>query len=149
LSYPQPRKTRTSVNRRPAAALIDTLDGFSRKSTRPGAVLVTLSRSFFRGEEERETGFRSALASMAPSRRIIDVAETDGLDGTIRGLVRAALADAPAVPAVYSIGGGNTAICDAFAAAGRPAPLLIAHTWTTTTSSCCAAVRSAPFCITT
>src|SRR5206468_7421948 len=33
---------------------------------RPGAVLVTLSRSFFRGEEEREMGFRSALRSMQP-----------------------------------------------------------------------------------
>jgi LacI family transcriptional regulator len=33
----------------------------------------------------------------------------------------------PAVPAVYSIGGGNTAILAAFAAAGRPSPLLIAH----------------------
>ncbi len=94
---------------------------------RPGAVLVTLSRSFFRGEEEREMGFRSALRSMTPRRRVIDVTETDGLDATIRGLVREALATAPAVPAVYSIGGGNAAILDAFAAAGRPAPLLVAH----------------------
>jgi DNA-binding LacI/PurR family transcriptional regulator len=36
---------------------------------RPGAVLVTLSRSFFRGDEEREMGFRSGLRSMQPSRR--------------------------------------------------------------------------------
>src|ERR1700760_4419319 len=48
-------------------------------AARPGAVLVTLSRSFFRGEEEREMGFRSALAAMAPDRAIIDVTETDGL----------------------------------------------------------------------
>jgi len=94
---------------------------------RPGAVLVTLSRSFFRGEEEREMGFRSALRSMTPRRRVIDVTETDGLDATIRGLVRAALKDAPAVPAVYSIGGGNSAILEAFAQAGRPAPVLVAH----------------------
>lgn len=53
--------------------------------------------------------------------------ETDGLDATIRGLVRAAPKDAPAVPAVYSIGGGNSAILDAFAPAGRPAPVLVAH----------------------
>jgi LacI family transcriptional regulator len=94
---------------------------------RPGAVLVTLSRSFFRGEEEREMGFRSALRSMPPDRRVIDVTETDGLDATIRGLVLAALQAEADVPAVYSIGGGNTAILDAFAAAGRPAPLFIAH----------------------
>lgn len=94
---------------------------------RPGAVMVTLSRSFFRGEEEREMGFRSALRSMKPGRRVIDVTDTDGLDATIRGLVLKALKNEAAVPAVYSIGGGNTAILAAFAEAGRPAPLLLAH----------------------
>jgi LacI family transcriptional regulator len=94
---------------------------------RPGAVLVTLSRSFFRGEEEREMGFRSALRSMQPGRRVVDVTETDGLDAAIRGLVVKALNAEGAVPAAYSIGGGNTAILDAFAESGRPAPLLIAH----------------------
>jgi LacI family transcriptional regulator len=94
---------------------------------RPGAVLVTLSRSFFRGEEEREMGFRSAVRSMQPSRRVVDVTETDGLDATIRCLVVKALTAEGAVPAAYSIGGGNTAILDAFAESGRPAPLLIAH----------------------
>jgi hypothetical protein len=43
------------------------------------------------------------------------------------GALIEALATAPAIPAVYSIGGGNAAILDAFAAAGRPAPLLVAH----------------------
>ena len=94
---------------------------------RPGAVLVTLSRGFFRGEEEREMGFRAALRAMRPARRVIDVTDTDGLDATIGGLVRAALRDGAPVPAVYSIGGGNTAILGAFAGAGRPPPLLIAH----------------------
>jgi LacI family transcriptional regulator len=94
---------------------------------RPGAVLVTLSRSFFRGEEEREMGFRSALRAMPPDRRVIDVTETDGLDAAIHGLVAGALRTEAAVPAVYSIGGGNTAILEAFADSGRPAPLLIAH----------------------
>jgi LacI family transcriptional regulator len=94
---------------------------------RPGAVLVTLSRSFFRGEEEREMGFRAALRVMQPGRRIIDVTDTDGLDATIGGLVARALRDAGPVPAVYSIGGGNTAILAAFAAAGLRPPLLIAH----------------------
>jgi len=36
-------------------------------------------------------GFRSALRSMQPDRRVIDVTDTDGLDATIRGLVRGAL----------------------------------------------------------
>jgi LacI family transcriptional regulator len=95
---------------------------------RPGAVLVTLSRSFFRGEEEREMGFRAALRSMRPQRRVLEVTDTDGLDATIRGLVlRALRTESGAVPAVYSVGGGNTAILDAFGEAGLPAPVLIAH----------------------
>jgi LacI family transcriptional regulator len=94
---------------------------------RPGAVLVTLSRSFFRGEEEREMGFRSALRSMRPGRRVIEVTETDGLDAPIRDLVLKTLKGESAVPAVYSIGGGNTAILAAFTDAGRPPPLFIAH----------------------
>jgi LacI family transcriptional regulator len=94
---------------------------------RPGAVLVTLSRSFFRGEEEREMGFRSALRSMQPDRPVIDVTETDGLDSAIHGLVLTALESKAAVPSAGSVGGGNTAILAAFAESGRPAPLFIAH----------------------
>jgi LacI family transcriptional regulator len=72
-------------------------------------------------------GFRAALRAMRPQRRVIDVTETDGLDAAIRGLVLEALDTGDPVPAAYSIGGGNTAILDAFAARGRPAPVLIAH----------------------
>jgi LacI family transcriptional regulator len=96
---------------------------------RAGAVLVTLSRSFFRGEEEREMGFRSALRSMRPDRRVIDVTDTDGLDATIRGLVVKALETEAAIPAVYPIGGGNTAILAAFAAAGTGTCGNQAATW--------------------
>ena len=42
-------------------------------------------------------------------------------------MVRTALQGAAAVPAEYSIGGRNTAIPAAFAEAGRPPPLFIAH----------------------
>src|SRR5207342_1995906 len=45
-----------------------------------GTVLVTVSSSSFRGEEEREMGFRAAMRQMAPSRAIREVAETQGLD---------------------------------------------------------------------
>jgi LacI family transcriptional regulator len=55
------------------------------------------------------------------------VTETDGLDATIRGLVLAALQTQADVPAVYSIGGGNTATLYAFAEARRPEPVFIAH----------------------
>lgn len=91
------------------------------------SVLVTLSSSSFRGEEEREIGFRSTMRTLAPGRTIREVSETDGLDASMLGAVTRALADDPAIGAVYSIGGGNTAIVEAFRLAGRvPAPF-IAH----------------------
>jgi LacI family transcriptional regulator len=124
-----PRSTRTAyvgIDNRAAGATAAYLVN-QWLGRRAGPVLVTLSRSSFRGEEEREMGFRSAMRSMRPNRRVIDVTETDGLDRTIRGLVRRALEAEADVPAVYSIGGGNTAILDAFAAVGRPAPVFIAH----------------------
>src|SRR4029453_15023533 len=83
--------------------------------TEPGKVLVTLSRGSFRGEEEREMGFRSTLRRLAPDRSVVELTETDGLDTTMHRQALAALAADPAVNAVYSIGGGNSAIVQAFA----------------------------------
>ena len=48
-----------------------------------GEVLVTLSSSSFRGEEEREIGFRATLRDLAPGRTIHEVTDTDGLDSTM------------------------------------------------------------------
>jgi LacI family transcriptional regulator len=93
----------------------------------PGAVLVTLSRGSFRGEEEREMGFRSTLRRISPTRRLVELTDTDGLDDTIHALVLSALAADPSINAVYSIGGGNRAIVNAFATLGRPYRVFIAH----------------------
>ena len=91
------------------------------------SVLVTLSSSSFRGEEEREIGFRSTMRTLDPGRAIREVSETDGLDATMLAAVTRALERDPAIRAVYSIGGGNTAIVEAFRRAGRaPAPF-VAH----------------------
>jgi LacI family transcriptional regulator len=94
---------------------------------RPGNVLVTLSRDFFRGEEEREMGFRGAMRSRYPNRSLVEIDNSDGLDETMRGLVLAALETDPDISAVYSIGGGNMAIVEAFAATGRTYSVFIAH----------------------
>ena len=92
-----------------------------------GGVLVTLSSSSFRGEEEREIGFRSTLRDLAPDRTIHEVTDTDGLDSTMFEAVGRVLEDEPSVDAVYSIGGGNTATLEAFRAAGRKARVFVAH----------------------
>ncbi|MCW2802251.1 MAG: LacI family transcriptional regulator [Propionibacteriaceae bacterium] len=100
----------------------------SRMSEDPSAsVLVTLSSSSFRGEEEREMGFRSAMRTLAPDRTIREVSETDGLDASMLAAVAHALDDDPAIGAVYSIGGGNTATLEAFRRAGRLPAAFIAH----------------------
>ncbi|MGZ4631257.1 MAG: LacI family DNA-binding transcriptional regulator [Actinomycetes bacterium] len=94
---------------------------------RPGNVLVTLSRGFFRGEEEREMGFRAVMRAGGQARNLVEVTDTDGLDETMRDLVRSTLQDDPRLTAVYSIGGGNRAIVEAFDALDRPCRVFIAH----------------------
>jgi LacI family transcriptional regulator len=96
-------------------------------SAQPGNILVTLSRGFFRGEEEREMGFRAAMRMRAPGRALVDITETDGLDETMRALVRAALLRDPEIVAVYSIGGGNRATVQTFDELNRQCAVFIAH----------------------
>jgi LacI family transcriptional regulator len=90
-------------------------------------VLVTLSSSSFRGEEEREAGFRVAMAELAPDRELRAVPDTDGLDETMRAKVRDLLETEPTIAACYSIGGGNRAIVDVFEELGRPPEVFVAH----------------------
>jgi LacI family transcriptional regulator len=102
----------------------------------PSDVLITLSRNVFRGEGEREVGFRSALRGAG--RGIVDVTDSDGIDATNEGLVLDALQRNPAVQAVYSVGGGNTATLAAFERLGRPCRVFIAHDLDADNRSCCA-----------
>lgn len=91
------------------------------------AVLVLTSRSLFRGEEEREMGFRSWMSTHDTERRLVEISNTDGLDDTSRDLVTAELARSPDIRAVYSIGGGNSGVVDSFAAARRDCEVFIGH----------------------
>ncbi|POX37324.1 LacI family transcriptional regulator [Streptomyces sp. Ru73] len=94
---------------------------------RPGNVLTTISRGFFRGEEEREMGFRSAIRNTQPHRALVEVTDSDGLDATQYDLALAALRRDPAINAVYSMGGGNAATVAAFEELGRECAVFIAH----------------------
>lgn len=93
------------------------------------SVLVTLSSNRFHGEEEREIGFRRALREhqRQPRLTVVEVSEGNGIDGATGVLVSQALREHPAIAAVYSIGGGNTAIVKAFQQAGRICHAFIAH----------------------
>lgn len=94
---------------------------------RPGKVLTTISRGSFRGEEEREMGFRSAMRVADSRRSLVEVTDSDGLDATQRDLVLEALKRDEDIVAVYSMGGGNLATLDAFDALGRPCAVFVAH----------------------
>jgi LacI family transcriptional regulator len=91
----------------------------------PSDVLITVSRTAFRGEGEREVGFRSALRGSG--RGIVEVSGSDGIDATNERLVLDALDRNPNVEAVYSVGGGNTATVAAFDRLGRPCRVFVAH----------------------
>ena len=88
-------------------------------------VLITLSRTVFRGEGEREVGFRSGLRGTG--RTIVEVSDSDGIDATNERLVLEALQRHPDIDAVYSAGGGNTATVAAFEKLGRVCRVFIAH----------------------
>src|SRR4051812_32935988 len=91
----------------------------------PSDVLITLSRNVFRGEGEREVGFRSALRGSG--RQLVEVSDSDGIDATNERLVLEALESNPSVEAVYSVGGGNAATAAAFERLGRDCQVFIAH----------------------
>lgn len=91
----------------------------------PSAVLITLSRTVFRGEGEREVGFRSGLRGSG--RQIVEVSDSDGIDATNERLVLDALQRHPGIGAVYSPGGGNTATVRAFERLGRACRVFVAH----------------------
>jgi LacI family transcriptional regulator len=95
----------------------------------PGSVLVTRGDGTFRGEDEREMGFRATQRTVAPHRRQVDLVNADGRDDDLRRLVLEALAAHPDVVAVYSMYtfGGNRATVEAFAAAGRTYRVFVAH----------------------
>ena len=61
-----------------AAYLIDQMSPDPQVSS-----LVASSSSSFRGEEEREIGFRSSMRTLSPGRVVREVSETDGLDATM------------------------------------------------------------------
>jgi LacI family transcriptional regulator len=93
----------------------------------PGKVLVALSSAHFSGEEERERSFRLALGARFPWLSAVTVSEGFGVDRTTRTIVHDALARHPDIRAVYSIGGGNRAILQAFTDQKRDCSLFAGH----------------------
>jgi LacI family transcriptional regulator len=97
---------------------------------RAGDVLVVRGHGSFRGEDEREMGFRAEMRGRAPSRRLLEVVDEEDRADAVHVGIRELLADNPSVRAVYSMyagAGGNAAVVDAFAAEHRPYDVFVAH----------------------
>ncbi|AEK62408.1 DNA-binding protein [Collimonas fungivorans Ter331] len=92
-----------------------------------GNVLVTMSDGHFRGEEEREAGFRDELRRRYPKLMLVDASGGHGLDVETEERVRRAVGRKREVAAVYSMGGGNVAILRALHAMGKAPKCFIAH----------------------
>ncbi len=96
-------------------------------TVRRAAVLVSISSVRFQGEATRGDAFRQALQRDHPRLRIVDVSEGQGLHERTATRVRSRLRAEPDVVAVYSAGGANAAILDAFAQEGRRLRCFIGH----------------------
>ena len=94
--------------------------------TRAG-ILVSLSSIRFSGEEEREAAFAEALQQHYPLLQKVDASEGLGLHAATAAVVGKCLELHPEVCAVYSIGGANAAILQAFEQAGRTCQVFIGH----------------------
>ncbi|MEV4709050.1 LacI family DNA-binding transcriptional regulator [Actinoplanes sp. NPDC049316] len=97
---------------------------------RSGDVLVVRGHGSFRGEDEREMGFRAEMRARAAGRRLLEVVDEEDRADAVHIGIREVLAGNPAVRAVYSMyagAGGNAAVIDAFDRSGRRYDVFVAH----------------------
>lgn len=94
---------------------------------RPADVLITLSSADFLGEIDRAKGFEAELRALSGDIQTHHAAEGKGLTNSTRAIVEKALTANPNIQAVYSVGGANEAVIQAFQNASRPLRLFAAH----------------------
>jgi len=94
---------------------------------RKGAIIAHIGSHNFQGEEEREIGFRALLRERFPKLSVVEVSGTYGLDRETRRRVAACLKERRDIVGVYSMGGGNRGILEAFDDAKRPVLAYIGH----------------------
>lgn len=94
-------------------------------SDMPARVLVTKRNDAFRGEEDREAGFRKGMATVWPQARIDLLVEGD--EGRIFAQQVAQAVKQTTVAGLYSIGGGNRAILIALERSNLPRPVIVGH----------------------
>jgi len=88
---------------------------------------VVLSSERFQGEEERELGFRMWIKERAPAITSLTISGGFGIYDHTLALIKDTLKAQPNLNAIYSVGGGNRAIVEAFQQLNRPLDLFIGH----------------------
>ncbi|XVV16802.1 LacI family DNA-binding transcriptional regulator [Actinoplanes sp. CA-131856] len=94
----------------------------------PGEVLVVRGHGSYRGEDERDAGFRAELRRF--DRRAVEVVDEEDRPAAVHAATRAALVAHPGLVAVYSMyagAGGTIAVINAFRDERRSYAVLIAH----------------------
>lgn len=96
---------------------------------RSGSILVTRGTGDFRGEDDREVGFRATLRDLDPQREVIDLANRDEDDQRVAALVTAAAAEHPALAGVYAMYsfGAISTVVDALERLGHAGTVVVAH----------------------
>lgn len=112
---------------RTAAFLLGRLLGERPLGKSGGAVIAHLGSHNFQGEEEREIGFRALMRERFPKLAVVEISGSFGLDRETRRQVAQCLKERPDIIAVYSMGGGNPGILQAFDDASRPVLAYIGH----------------------
>ncbi|WP_377506300.1 LacI family DNA-binding transcriptional regulator [Octadecabacter sp. R77987] len=92
-----------------------------------GTVLTSRSNDRFLGEEEREVAFKATLAQLCPNLRIMDASGGSGVHFETSRIMQGAVAGMGQIRAVYSMGGGNTAILNALEHHGSMPDVYVAH----------------------
>lgn len=91
-------------------------------------VMVVRGSGLFRGDDEREMGFRGTMRAGAPTRRLAEVLDPDGIAEHLYRRVLDLLRDDPNITAVYSLYSmSHTAVLRAFGDAGRDCSVYVTH----------------------
>ncbi|MTD16222.1 substrate-binding domain-containing protein [Nakamurella sp. YIM 132087] len=96
---------------------------------RPDGVMITRGDGTFRGEDDREMGFRSTLRTLAPGRRLVEAVTRSGTAEQRRTQLLDTLRAHPDVTAVYSMYGSdaNRTTLSVFAELGRRCTVFVGH----------------------
>jgi LacI family transcriptional regulator len=113
-------------NRAAGATAAYLIDQWLGPRSEGATVLLPISSLRFRGEEEREVGFRSVARTIAPTWTILDLAENEGVEGAVAAQLEH-VAARQRIDAVYSIGGGNAAVLRVLDGHGQQPAAYVAH----------------------